>query len=147
VRREFSAGSVLVRHLRGAWSVAVIRPAGWPPGTWVLPKGLVEPRESSHTAALRELGEETGLSGRPLAPLGRIEYWFSARGERVLKTVSFFLVAYAGGSLARLPDSARAEVAEARWLRLDRAPGALAYRGEREVAQRALGQLAEDEDV
>lgn len=65
----------------------------------------------------------------------------------MLETVSFFLVAYAGGSVARIPDSARAEVAEARWLRLDRAPGALAYRGEREVARRALDRLAEDEDV
>jgi 8-oxo-dGTP pyrophosphatase MutT (NUDIX family) len=147
VRREFSAGAVLVRRMRGDWSVAVIRPAGRPPGTWVLPKGRVVPGESSQQAALRELGEETGLAGRPIDTLGAIEYWFSDGGERVLKTVAFFLVAYASGALSRLPDGARDEVAEARWLPLTQAPTLLAYRGEREVAQRAIDRLTADQSV
>jgi hypothetical protein len=37
----------------------------------------------------------------------------------------------------------RVEVAEARWLPLDDAPRLLAYRGEREMAERARGVLAE----
>jgi 8-oxo-dGTP pyrophosphatase MutT (NUDIX family) len=147
VRREFSAGTVLVRRMRDNWWVAVIRPAGRPPGTWVLPKGRVEPGESSQQAALRELGEETGLAGRPIDTLGAVEYWFSDNGERVLKTVAFFLVAYASGALSRLPDAARNEVAEARWLQLAQAPSALAYRGEREVAKRAIDRLSAGQSV
>ena len=41
VRREFSAGGVLVRSVRGRLMVAAIRPAGKPEGTWALPKGLI----------------------------------------------------------------------------------------------------------
>ena len=133
--------------MRGDWWVAVIRPAGRPPGTWVLPKGRVEPGESSQQAALRELGEETGLAGRPIDRLDAIEYWFSDGGERVLKTVTFFLVAYAGGALGHLPDAARDEVAEARWLPLTQAPPVLAYRGEREVAGRAIDRLTTTHSV
>jgi len=37
MRREFSAGGVLVRRLRGRWAVAAIRPGGKQPGVWALP--------------------------------------------------------------------------------------------------------------
>ena len=46
MQREFSAGGVLVRRLRGAWHVAAIRPAGKPDGIWALPKGHIDPGES-----------------------------------------------------------------------------------------------------
>ena len=45
MQREFSAGGVLVRRLRGAWHVAAIRPAGKPDGVWALPKGHIDPGE------------------------------------------------------------------------------------------------------
>ena len=43
MRREFSAGGILVRRLRGRWMVAAIRPAGKPAGIWALPKGQIGP--------------------------------------------------------------------------------------------------------
>ena len=147
MRREFSAGGIMVRRLRGRWVVAVIRPAGRPPGNWVLPKGRIEPGESGECAALREIGEETGASGQVIAPLGAIEYWFSDQGERVLKRVSFFLVAYRRGALGRLSEASRREVAEAKWLPLVDAPALLAYAGERGMAQRALEMLADGQSV
>jgi 8-oxo-dGTP pyrophosphatase MutT (NUDIX family) len=35
---------------------------------WSLPKGHVEPGETREEAAIREVQEETGISGRILAP-------------------------------------------------------------------------------
>jgi 8-oxo-dGTP pyrophosphatase MutT (NUDIX family) len=147
VRREFSAGGVLVRRLRGQWRLAAVRPAGKPAGTWVLPKGQLDPGESTEAAALREVAEETGVAGRLLAPLGETRYWFSWQGERVAKVVTFFLVRYESGRLDDLADEFRHEVAEVRWLPLARAPELLAYRGEREIAARAIALLAAEEDV
>ena len=56
--------------------------------------------------------------------------------------VSFFLVRYAGGRIDEIPPAFRKEVAEARWLPLDDAPRLLAYKGEREMAEKALMMLA-----
>src|SRR5438876_11966582 len=64
VRREFSAGGVIVRRLRGAWVMAAIRPEGKEPGVWVLPKGLIAEGERADETALREVAEETGVEGR-----------------------------------------------------------------------------------
>jgi 8-oxo-dGTP pyrophosphatase MutT (NUDIX family) len=124
--------------------VAAIRPAGKPPGLWALPKGQIDEGERGEATALREVAEETGAYGRSLGKLGDVRYWFSWDGERVFKVVSFFLVRYEGGRLGNLPEAFRHEVAEARWLPLDEAPRLLAYRGEQEMAERAMTRLTED---
>jgi 8-oxo-dGTP pyrophosphatase MutT (NUDIX family) len=147
VRREFSAGGVLVRRLRGEWVLAAVRPAGKPPGVWTLPKGQLDEGESGAAAALREVGEETGVEGRVLAKLGDTRYWFSWEGERVFKVVSFFLVRYVSGRLGNIADEFRHEVAEARWLPLAEAAALLAYRGEREMVELAIAVLRAEQDV
>ena len=144
VRREFSAGGVLVRRLRGRWVVAAIRPAGKPAGVWALPKGRIDEGERGEATALREVAEETGAHGRSLGKLGDVRYWFAWEGTRVFKVVSFFLVRYESGRLGAVPAAFRHEVAEVRWLPLEDAPQLLAYAGEREMAERALARLAED---
>ena len=141
MRREFSAGGVVVRRLRSRWWVAAIRPAGKPEGTWALPKGLIAPGDSGEATALREVYEETGLEGTSLGKLGDIRYVYTWEGERVFKVVSFFLVRYRRGRIGELPTEHAHEVAEARWLPLDEAPKLLAYKGEREMAEKALPRL------
>jgi 8-oxo-dGTP pyrophosphatase MutT (NUDIX family) len=141
VKREFSAGAVLVRRLRGRWMVAAIRPAGKAPGLWALPKGQIDDGERGEETALREVAEETGAHGRSLGKLGDVRYWFNWRGERIFKVVSFFLVRYEGGRLGDLPEAHRHEVAEVRWLPLEEAPRLLAYAGEKDMARRALERL------
>jgi 8-oxo-dGTP pyrophosphatase MutT (NUDIX family) len=143
MRREFSAGAVVVRKLRGRTVLAAIRPAGKPPGLWALPKGRIDKGEGAEATALREAAEETGVRGRSLGKLGDVRYWFNWEGERVFKVVSFFLVRYESGRLGDLPGAHRHEVAGVRWLPLDEAPRLLAYRGEREMAGRAAAALAD----
>jgi 8-oxo-dGTP pyrophosphatase MutT (NUDIX family) len=142
VRREFSAGGVVVRRLRGNWHLAAIRPGG-KEKVWALPKGLIGPGESAADAALREVTEETGLEARLVEKLGDVRYVYTWEGERVFKVVSFFLLRYSRGRLGNLPVAYRHEVAEARWLPLKDAPRLLSYKGEREMAERALQICAE----
>jgi 8-oxo-dGTP pyrophosphatase MutT (NUDIX family) len=137
MRREFSAGGVVIRRLRGEWRLAAIRPAG-KANVWALPKGLVGPGESAADAAVREVTEETGVEGRLIEKLGDVRYVYTWRGERVFKVVSFFLLRYVRGRLGDVQEAFRHEVAEARWLPLADAPQLLSYKGEREMAEKAL---------
>jgi len=146
MRREFSAGGVLVRRLRGRWMVAAIRPRRHGPDVWALPKGHIDPGERGEEAALREVREETGAHGRSLGKLGESRYWFNWEGERIFKVVSFFLVRYEGGRLGDVPEAYRHEVAEVRWLPLEDASSLLAYAGERDMARKAWERLS-GEDV
>jgi 8-oxo-dGTP pyrophosphatase MutT (NUDIX family) len=133
--REFSAGGLVIRNLRGRPHVAVVRVRDQ---ILALPKGHPEEGESAQDAALREVREETGLEATPVEKLGDVRYWYARDGDRVLKIVSFFLLRYRSG---RLEDHDQ-EVEEALWIPLEEAPARLAYRGEKEMAETALSQLA-----
>ena len=142
MRREFSAGGVVVRRLRGGWRLAAIKPGG--KDVWALPKGLVGPGENPAETAAREVAEETGVQGRLVEKLGDVRYVYTWEGERVFKIVSFYLFRYARGRLGDIPAEHAHEVDETGWLPLEQAPRLLAYKGEREMAERASRLIAEE---
>jgi 8-oxo-dGTP pyrophosphatase MutT (NUDIX family) len=124
---------------------AAIRPSGKPSGVWALPKGLVHRGETAEATALREVAEETGVEGRTLAKLGDVRYVYTRAGARIFKVVSFYLLRYSRGRLGELAPEQRREVAETRWLPLAEAGQLLAYRGEKEMAVKALALLQSDD--
>jgi 8-oxo-dGTP pyrophosphatase MutT (NUDIX family) len=142
VEREFSAGGVVVRTIRGRIMLAAIRPRGKKEGIWALPKGNIDPGESPAETAVREVREETGIEGRLVEKLGDVRYVYTRPGGlRIFKVVSFFLLRAGRGRIGEIDESMRIEVAEARWLPLEEAPRLLAYGGEREMAAKALERL------
>ena len=141
VKREFSAGGVLVRKLKGGWVLAAIRPAGKDPGVWALPKGNIGRGEEPRETARREVHEETGATGRLVEKLGDVRYVYTWDGERIFKVVSFYLLRYSRGRLGDLPPETAHEVDEASWLPLQEAPRLLAYGGERKMAEKAISAV------
>ena len=139
---EFSAGGVLVRRFRGRWWLAAIRPGGRPKGVWALPKGNVGQGEPPEETAVREVAEETGVDSVSAGKLGDVRYVYTRGGERIFKIVSFFLLRYRKGRIGDIPAQFRHEVDEVRWLPLEEAPQLLAYKGEREMAEKALAVLS-----
>jgi len=146
MRREFSAGVVLIRRMRGRVWFAAVRPRGRTEDVWALPKGLVDSGETPAETALREGWEETGVRGRLVSKLGDTRYVYTWEGECVFKVVSFYLAVATGGRIGELPPGMEIEVAAARWLPLDDARRELAYGGEREMAEKALAILSEAGD-
>ncbi len=144
MRREFSAGGVLVRRMQGRWWLAAIRPRRDDAKVvWALPKGLIDEGERGEETAVREAFEETGVEARVERKLGDVRYVYTWDGERVFKIVSFFLLRPLRGRVGNLPPGMEIEVAEVRWLPLEEAPRLLAYGGEREMAERAIEAVRE----
>ncbi len=136
--REFSAGGLVVRRMRGRPYIAAVRVKD---GTVLaLPKGHIEQGESGAETAIREVREETGIDSRLVEKLDDIRYWYTRDGGRVLKVVSFFLLSYRSGSVRNYQ---RAEVDSAEWVPLEEAPRRLAYSGEKKMASAALSKLAD----
>jgi 8-oxo-dGTP pyrophosphatase MutT (NUDIX family) len=132
-----SAGGVIYCENKRRFEVALIALNN---GTiWKLPKGLVEKGESLREAALREIREETGLIGEPIAELGHIDYWFVWRqsGSRYHKFVYFYLVRCTGGDISEHDF----ESEEVRWFPIDEAIEKLTYKSERDIAVKARDML------
>lgn len=107
---------------------------------WQLPKGHIERGESPEQAAVREIEEETGVSGRVIAPLPGIEYWFVEKGKRrVHKRVDYFLLSYVSGSVA---DFDAHEVSGAEWFSWEEGIAKLSFENERRVVE-AAREIAE----
>jgi hypothetical protein len=73
---------------------------------------------------------------------GGVRHVYTWDGERVFKVVSFFLFRYRAGRLGDIRREHVHEVADTRWLPLEEAPKLLAYKGEREMAAKALERLS-----
>ena len=106
---------------------------------WSLPKGHVEPGETNQDAAVREVAEETGITGRVLAELGTIDFWFVADGRRIHKTVHHFLLLAQGGELS----DDDVEVEKVEWVPLDQLATRLAYADERRLIEQVPQLLAD----
>jgi 8-oxo-dGTP pyrophosphatase MutT (NUDIX family) len=134
--REISAGGVVIRGEQ----VAVIVPtrrAGDGSRVLALPKGHLDPGESTLQAATREVREETGILAEAVCELGESRYWYRRDGRSVGKTVTFYLFTYISGDTADHDD----EVLEVRWIDLREALTELSYEGERSMIELALAQL------
>ena len=133
--REFSCGGVVVRGDQCIVIVPTRRAAG---GVQVLalPKGHPEGDESAADAAVREVREEAGVEATVREKLGNVRYWYQRDGKRIAKTVTFFLLDYVSGE----PDDHDHEVEHARWIALEEAARSLSYKGERDMAERALSR-------
>jgi 8-oxo-dGTP pyrophosphatase MutT (NUDIX family) len=158
MEREFSAGAVVLRRLRGEWHVAAIEPRGRygdkgekkPKSKQVvaLPKGNIDQGEKPQETALREVHEETGLEAEPIAKLGDVKYVYNRSwndGAKVFKIVSFFIFRYLSGKIGDIQEEMKHEVAHAMWLPLKDAPKQLSYKGEREMAAKAIEWLKTNE--
>jgi 8-oxo-dGTP pyrophosphatase MutT (NUDIX family) len=137
IEREFSAGGVVVRNMRGRPYIAAIRLKDG--RVLALPKGHIDPGESAAEAAAREVREETGVEATLVEKIDDIRYWYVRDGIRVLKVVSFFLFRYHSGSVKNHDH----EVLSAEWIPLAEAPRLLSYRGEKEVAAAAQSRLGQ----
>jgi len=161
VQREFSAGGVVVRKMRGHWFLAAIEPrmdrprkpalktahqsSQRAPSIIALPKGAIDPGEKPDQTALREVEEETGVRAQLISKLADIKYVYVRNwGDRarVFKVVSFYLLLYRAGKLGNIAPEMQVEVQRAFWLPLEEAPLTLTYKGERDMAERALEYLS-----
>jgi 8-oxo-dGTP pyrophosphatase MutT (NUDIX family) len=100
---------------------------------WQLPKGHIEEGETPEEAAVREVKEETGVSGRIRAPLPGVEYWFvDRRKRRIHKTVDYFVLDYLDGDPANFDPE---EVSGAEWMTWEEGLAKLTFDNERKAVQ------------
>lgn len=135
--RATSCGGVVLRDVNGITEICLgrrQRAMGKNGTTWMLPKGTPNDGESVDETALREVAEETGLEVRILEPVGAIDYFFTQDGERIHKTVHYFLMEATGGSL----DGHDHEFDEVRWLPIDEARRLMTFETERQIVEEAL---------
>ncbi|MFC1624529.1 NUDIX hydrolase [Candidatus Omnitrophota bacterium] len=87
--REFSAGGIVIKLEGEKPKVLLIKDSY---GRWTWPKGKIDKGETSSEAAIREIGEETGLKDIELIDkLGETQYFYRLKGRSIFKKVYIYL--------------------------------------------------------
>jgi 8-oxo-dGTP pyrophosphatase MutT (NUDIX family) len=137
--RAHSAGGAVLRGAGPSRRVAVMRSIF---GTWVLPKGGIEPGERPEQTAQREVGEEIGLHDlRLLGPVGWTEHEFDLRGIRYRKRVDWFL--FLAPPEAELNADPAQGALEAGWFTRSQALRLLTHADQRRMLRRAWKMAGE----
>lgn len=111
---EVSAGGVVYRQGRSGQELLMIQDRY---GRWTFPKGGVEQGETLEQTALREVREETGLTGTITARIGETRYQYQDYRGQVKKTVHYFLIKADPGAIS----PQWSEIRDARWFTIDEA--------------------------
>jgi 8-oxo-dGTP pyrophosphatase MutT (NUDIX family) len=135
-RDETSAGGVVFRRVGNDTLFLVIRDSY---RNWGFPKGHLEKGEKPDAAALREVGEETGLARLELRDeVDTIDWHFRFRGRPIHKVCHFYLME--SHDSATKPQRAEG-ITACRWLSYDDALKLLSYGNARGVLTRAHERL------
>ena len=126
----FSAGGIVVKD-EGGPKVLVAQHSGHK--GWDFPKGHVEAGESPEQAAVREVDEETGVKAEVVEKVGDSEYFYIHDGEKIFKTVTYFLMKYVGEGEA----TTAWETSDMVWLAPEEVSEKLTFKGSKEVWQKA----------
>jgi len=145
---EFSAGGVVYKHgvplnedtRNTTKNIVVLVCQHSQHHGWVFPKGLIDKKESGimnhesrretkEEAALREVKEETGISGKIIKPLTPVTYWYAFQREKIKKTVYYFLMEYVSGNTT----DHDFEMENVEWLPIDKVENRLTYKSDKEV--------------
>ncbi|WP_277068902.1 NUDIX hydrolase [Saccharomonospora viridis] len=127
-----AAGAALWRRTSAGTEIAVVHRPHY--DDWSLPKGKLDPGETSPVAAVREIAEETGFDAALGQFLTTVEY--NVRGAP--KKVDYFTAQTVSGKFA--PNE---EVDELRWLPPHEARSLLTYPSDRDVCDLA-GRMLSD---
>jgi 8-oxo-dGTP diphosphatase len=139
IKKRISSGGVIFRIQKDGIDVVIVAIRGRK--AWCLPKGIIDKDEDPPSAALRDVREETGLTGEILDKIGRISYWYALKNQtvKIHKTVHFYLMKYIEGNT----DDHDHEVNEAVWFPIDEALRKLSYKSERDIMKKARDMIKE----
>lgn len=124
---------------RGDEVLVVERGKGALPGLWSLPGGHIEPGERARDAALREVGEETGITAGIMALVDVHDVILRDEhgGLRAHYVLSVYCGRWLGGEPAAASDSR-----DARFIALEEIDGLRMTPGAQDIIRRAKARLA-----
>lgn len=129
---EFSAGGIVLK--KDGKKIEVLVAQHSQHHGWVFPKGLIGDHvkgEKKEDTAIREVEEETGIKANIVKGLPPVTYWYVFEGEKIKKTVYYFLMEYVSGNIEKRD----MEMENVEWLPIEEVERRLTYKSDKKVWQ------------
>ena len=136
--REFTAGGVVFRREGEKIEILMIQDRV---GRWTIPKGHVEEGERLEQTAIREVGEETGLTTVKIREkLDKIHFFYRKEGKLIFMTTYVFLMEAYGDTNKLVPENSEG-IADVKWFDHEEALKLIEYRDTEKLFRIALEKL------
>ncbi len=137
--REFTAGGMVFRRAgAGAIDILMIQDRK---GRWTIPKGHVEEGESFEQTAIREIGEETGLTKLAIRDkLDKIFFFYRREGNLIYMTTHIFLIEALGDTNALVAEDSEG-IVDVKWFSKDEALATIEYKDTEKLFKLGLEKL------
>ena len=135
IKRIFSAGGIVIKQDKDGPRILVTQHSKHK--GWDFPKGHREIYEAEEQTALREVEEETGVKAEIIERVGETKYFYYEEGERVLKTVAFYLMKYISDGEA----TTAFEVSGTKWLHPDKVEAQLTFKDTKALWEKAKEKI------
>lgn len=139
MKLEFSAGGVVYKKSQSGITILVAQHSQH--HAWVFPKGLIGDTiqgEQKEQTAVREVAEETGAVAKIIKPLKPVVYWYEFEGQKIKKTVYYFIMEYLSGDISKHDW----EMEHVEWLPSDKVEARLTYKSDKMVWKEARKHIA-----
>lgn len=130
---EKSCGGIVYRKFHGNTEILLVKHIN--SGHWSFPKGHVERGETEVQTASREIKEETGIDVIIDASFRETVSYSPKKGTH--KVVVYFLARAKNTDYVPQED----EIADIKWVEIDRAETVLSYDNDKNVAQKAKARI------
>lgn len=135
MRFEFSAGGIVFKSEDSKLFILLCQHSQH--HGWGFPKGLIgdhKEKETKEETAIREVEEETGAKGEILEELEKVTYWYAYEGEKIKKTVYYYVMRFLGGDITKHDH----EMENVEWVEAEKVLSTLTFRSDKEVFRKAL---------
>lgn len=137
--REYTAGGMVFRRT-GVDKIDILMIQDRL-GRWTIPKGHVEEGESLEQTAVREVGEETGLTSMAIRDkLDKIHFFYRREGRLIYMTTHIFLMEALGDTDALVPENSEG-IVDVKWFTKDEALNLIEYKDTERLFKMGLTKL------
>lgn len=136
---EFSAGGIVFKNVDDKILILLCQHSQH--HGWVFPKGIIGDHvkgEKKEETAVREVKEETGIQAKIIKSLEPVTYWYIMEGEKIKKTVYYYLMEFVGGNFEEKDD----EMENVEWLPIKEVEKRLTYKSDKQVWTEAKNLIA-----
>ena len=135
-KKEFSSGGIVYKNVDGKIEWLLVQHSKHK--GWIFPKGLIgdiNDGEKYVETAVREVEEEGGVKAKIVLDKPFVTtYFYTFQGQKIFKTVSYFLMEYESGDIKNHDW----EVSDAKWLEADEVKKTLSFPADKKMFEEAV---------
>ncbi len=137
--REYSSGGIVFRVVNGEIEVVLLQDLKT---RWSIPKGHIESGETPEKTAIREVAEETNLTGlKVISKLDKIHFFYRMNGKLIFMMNFVYLIESTNPNDVLKTEEDAPWITDVQWFKAEQAYDILEYKATKVILREAINRI------